>query len=44
MTALDPAVEQTVQQFVSLISGHYDVDQVIVYGSRARGHITNILI
>jgi len=36
MTTLDPAIKQTVEQFVSLISSRYAIDSVILYGSRAR--------
>jgi len=34
---LEPAVEAAVRKFISLISARYDIERVIVYGSRARG-------
>jgi len=37
MISLEPAVKQAVQKFITLIADRYNIDQVIVYGSRARG-------
>jgi len=34
---IEPVVEQAVQQFASMIAKRYDIAQVIIYGSRARG-------
>jgi len=34
---IDLRVEQAIRRFVAMISRRYDVDQVLLYGSRARG-------
>lgn len=37
MNHLDPATEQAVRRFISLMVGQFDTAGTIVYGSRARG-------
>ena len=37
MNSIDPHTENAVRRFANLIAHHYDIDQIIVYGSRARG-------
>ena len=36
MTAIDPDTERAVRAFVVKVTSHYDVVQVILFGSRAR--------
>lgn len=37
MNSLDQDTEKVVRQFIGLIADRYDIAEVIVYGSRARG-------
>ena len=37
MNPLDPAIEQAVRRFITLMAGQFDTAGTIVYGSRARG-------
>lgn len=37
MTHIDPATEQAVRRFITLMAGQFDTAGTIVYGSRARG-------
>lgn len=37
MNRIDPDTEKAVRRFANLIANRYDIAQVIVYGSRARG-------
>ena len=36
MNRIDPDTENAVRRFANLIAHHYDIDQILVYGSRAR--------
>ncbi len=37
MNHIDPATEQAVRSFITLMAGQFDMAGTIVYGSRARG-------
>lgn len=37
MHRINPYTENAVRRFANLIAHRYDIDQIIVYGSRARG-------
>jgi len=37
MNQIDPATEQAVRRFITLVAGQFDLAGTILYGSRARG-------